>query len=475
MNQRPLVVDLDETYILTDTLFEAITKLCFHSPTLIPSLIANAIKGKIALKRFLSLNIQLDMQLLPKREEVDLLIQEARTKDRNVILATATHSVYAESFSENFDRIIASNDETNMKGNEKASTLVQAFGDRGFDYIGDSKADKVVWDHSHDAILVGRAGRNPKWGAGGQNLHVIPDGRSLTKSLIRELRPHQWAKNVLVFAPLIASGLLLDIHSFVTVSLGFLAFCFVASATYVLNDLADLENDRAHKRKKTRPLAAGSLPIPMGWFAMLVLFALAVGTSLVINTWSFWVSIASYCVLTIAYSIRLKKIVLVDAIALGILYTLRIIAGAAALNMPTTFWLLTFSLLFFFSLSLMKRFSELADLAVSGGQPKIKGRGYKPDDLQLVSSLGVSSGIGATLLLALYFYFGPAAGQFKHNLALWATIPLVLLWISRAWLIAHRGEMHDDPVLFALKDKTTLAIAALVAILFGSTFLESIF
>lgn len=466
MNNRPLVVDLDGTYLLTDTLFETFFFAIIHQPRLIPGIVKSLFSGIPSLKLFLAERVSLDYRLLPRNPEVVTLIDSAKREKRQVFLATAANSVIASQFSEFFDGVWASNSSTNLKGDNKAKVLLNEFGEKGFDYVGDSNPDKKVWSHSHTAYLVGKASKHTDWAEGAESVVVFGRDDSLFSNLIKEVRPHQWAKNILIFAPLIAAGLLSNLASTFTVIIAFLAFCCVASANYIINDLVDLENDRSHSRKRYRPIASGKLSIPTASGISLLLFVIAGTLSAILGSELFSATLILYCFLTAIYSFKLKKIAIVDAVTLGILYTLRIVAGAVVLNLPATFWLLTFSLLFFFSLALMKRFSELYDSLVGEKEQKIKGRGYQPTDLELVSTLGVSSGIGAILFLSLYLYSGPFAPLFSHFVLLWTIVPIVLLWVSRAWLIAHRGEMNEDPVLFAVKDRFTLIVGLVFVFVF---------
>ena len=467
MQKRPLVVDLDGTLLLSDTLLESLIFVLFHRPSLIPAVLLNLFKGKSSLKDLLTSNISINISRMPKRKEVEDLISEAKNDGRVVVLATASHEIVAKQLSESFDEIFATNKDINLKGTAKSEVLVNQFGSRGFDYVGDALPDKQVWNNCHTAYLVGKASTHPSWGKGAAEIQLLPSSRNITTELFRELRPHQWVKNILIFFPLIAAGLITNFHALSTVFLAFVAFCAIASATYIINDLADLENDRNHISKKNRPIASGNLSILSSLVASVVLVALAVGLVVFLNSIGFTSTLMIYAVLTVLYSMKLKKIAIVDAVTLGILYTLRIVAGATVLGLPATFWLLTFSLLFFFSLALMKRFSELFELLSKKKTKGIKGRGYISSDLELVSTLGVASGVGAILFLSLYLYSGPFAPLFSHFVILWTIVPIILLWISRAWLIAHRGEMNEDPVLFAVKDKFTL----IVGFVFVSIFL----
>ncbi len=299
---------------------------------------------------------------------------------------------------------------------------------------------------------------------------VLGDGTAgPLPSLLRAMRPHQWLKNLLVFIPLLAAHQYGDGSSVVKALFAFLIFGLTASSVYLLNDLVDIRDDRHHARKKHRPLASGRLSLLHGWLAWPLLLMLAavltspLGAGLRIQ---FAASLAAYLLLTAAYSLKLKQIAIVDVLTLAILYTLRIIAGAAAIAVPVSFWLLSFSMFIFLSLAFIKRYSELWSAHAEGRSGVLRGRGYEAQDLQLVSSLGGSAGYTAVLVLALYIQDSHTASLYATPALIWLACPLLLFWISRAWLIAHRGQMHDDPIVFALKDPVSLGVTAVFAAVF---------
>jgi 4-hydroxybenzoate polyprenyltransferase len=269
--------------------------------------------------------------------------------------------------------------------------------------------------------------------------------------------------------PLLAAHQLGNFQSISNSILAFIAFGLVASSVYLLNDLADVEDDRHHKKKRHRPFAAGNLSQIHGWITWPALLTLGFllsnfpgGPPL-----RFSLCLAVYFTLTVLYSFKLKQIPIVDVLALAMLYTLRIIAGAAAISVPLSFWLLSFSMFFFTSLAFIKRYSELHSAKDDGQSGTLRGRGYQPQDLNLVSSLGASSGYTAVLVLALYIQDSHTASLYSKPAIIWLACPVLLFWISRAWLIAHRGHMHEDPIVFALKDKTSWIVAGL----FGAVFI----
>jgi len=286
---------------------------------------------------------------------------------------------------------------------------------------------------------------------------------SILNSLIKALRPHQWLKNFLIFIPLLAS------HKFVNASLifhailAFILFSLTASSGYLVNDLLDLESDRYHPRKRFRPLASGDLPIQVGIVSAPLVFLVGFATSLLLMPKAFSITLVIYYALTIAYSQFLKRIMVVDTIVLAGLYTVRVIAGSYACGLVPTFWILAFSMFLFLSLAMVKRYAELLEARSKGETQQTKGRGYFPDDLEIIANLGSSSGYLSVLVLALYIQDFKTVKMYHTPELIWLACPILLFWISRVWMIAYRGEMHDDPVLFAIKDKGSLITGLLFA------------
>jgi 4-hydroxybenzoate polyprenyltransferase len=266
---------------------------------------------------------------------------------------------------------------------------------------------------------------------------------------------HQWLKNLLVFVPLLAAHRVLD--STLLAVLAFAAFSLCASGVYLLNDLLDLKSDRRHHSKRNRPLAAGKLPLLGGLLAAPVLTLAAFAVALAVSP-LFALVLGGYWLTTLAYSLQLKRKVMLDVLLLAALYTARIIGGAVAIMVEPSFWLLAFSMFMFLSLALLKRYTELAAL-LADGRDKASGRGYRVDDLPLLQSFGAASGYGAVLVLALYINSPESLELYTRPYALWLLCPMLLYWISRAWFVAHRGEMHDDPVVYAATDRFSLGVA----------------
>ncbi|MDN5925421.1 MAG: UbiA family prenyltransferase, partial [Xanthomonadales bacterium] len=286
---------------------------------------------------------------------------------------------------------------------------------------------------------------------------------SAWRAAIKALRPHQWLKNVLLFVPVLAAHRFFDAAALSAVALAFVSFSLCASGVYLLNDLLDLAADRAHPRKRTRPFAAGRLPLHIGLLGapLLTLAAYAIAVCLLPVAFVVWLTV--YLLVTLAYSMALKRVAMLDVLVLAGLYTLRVIAGGAASAVPLSFWLLAFAMFVFLSLAMLKRYAELHDLRASGGS-LVNGRGYDVEDLPLVQSLGAASGYVSVLVLALYIQSSASAALYSRPMLLWLLCPLLLYWISRAWMLAHRGRMHDDPLAFAATDRASWAVIVLAAL-----------
>lgn len=461
----PLVVDLDGTIFFGDVLFEKSATLIISNPREIFRFIRYAANGRAYLKEYLSKKIQLEPSRIPFNQDVINLILDARSKGIPVVLATASNQADANMISEYlgiFDEVLASDQTRNLKGRQKALELISRYGEKSFDYVGDSISDLEVWRHSRHAytvsknpILKYRISRMAK-------LHDLSKSKpSYLSTLLKSLRIHQWVKNLLIFVPLLAVHEFYNVGNLLILFLAFLSFSLAASSIYIVNDLADISHDRDHPTKRNRPIASGHMSIPAAIFTSGVLLALSLFFSFLLPL-NFLFSLILYLILTTAYTFVLKKFAIIDVVVLATLYTLRIVAGALAISSVPSFWMLTFSMFLFLSLALMKRYSELFQAVNVNSHDKLGGRGYSPKDLEYVSTLGVSSGLISVLVLLLYINDSEISKLYNSPLLLWLSGPLMLIWIARAWVIAHRGSMQDDPVLFAIKDKQSYLLAFLL-------------
>lgn len=460
-----LCVDLDGTLLRSDLLYESALALLGRKPWLLFLLPFWLLRGKAALKQAIASRVEVDASSLPYDERVLCQLRETRARPR--VLCTASNVKFAEQVASHlglFELVLASDDRCNLSGGRKARMLVERFGERGFDYMGNAPTDLPVWGRARAAWVVNAPPRLAASAAEVTQLagFLPPDGAGL-QAWAGALRVHQWLKNLLVFVPLLASHRFFDSDAVLSSLLAFAAFSLSASGVYVLNDLLDLAADRQHPRKRQRPFACGRLPLSLGVLAapLLALFGLgiALGAGL-----GFAAVLAGYYVTTLAYSLQLKRIVMVDVIALAGLYTLRIIGGAVAIGADLSFWLLAFSMFVFLSLAMLKRYTELA-VILDYGRDAASGRGYSVKDLPLIQSLGSAAGYMAVLVFALYINSPESLALYARPQVLWLICPLLLYWISHLWMTSHRGGMDDDPLVFAATDRVSQVVIALGGLL----------
>ena len=385
------------------------------------------------------------------------------------MLATAAHHSIADAVAAHlkiFDEVVATDGQTNTKGTAKRDALLARFGMRGFDYIGDDRADLPVWGASRVAHVAGNRRDLPELAqmAGAALGQPFSSARPGLRIWIREMRVHQWVKNVLLFIPMVMAHRV-DARTTLTIAIAFLSFSLLASGTYLINDLLDLDADRKHPSKRSRPFASGKIPLAQGVLAafLLIVTAFGLGTTLGIRP---VVYLLLYFVVTIAYSLRLKHHPILDVVALAFLYTLRILAGGAAADIRISQWLFQFSVFLFLSLALVKRYSELHRLELAGTGDR-SARGYRAADLTIVSQFGISAGLIAGLVLALYVNSPEVRLLYRQPHILWAVCPIFVYWIVYVWLIAGRGGMGEDPILFAFRDRTSyLAGVTILIVMF---------
>lgn len=471
-NPQPLVIDLDGTLVQTDMLVESGLYLLRHTPLTLLTAPFWLLNGKSVLKAELASRFAFDPGHLPYNNQTLALIKEARQQGRYIVLATASHKSIADRIASHlgyFDQVLASDEKHNLSGHRKADALVSLFGHQGFDYAGNSSDDLPVWEIARKAIVVNAPRRVKRTAEKAGNVsQVINTTHSTPKDWFKALRPHQWLKNALLLLPLLAAHQFGSPQAITFAMLGILLFSLCASSAYLLNDLLDLPDDRQHPSKRFRPLASGRISALPALLLSGIMAVAPIAIALTMLPPAFAATLVVYYGLTLAYSFWLKRLVAIDVITLAVLYTLRIIAGAFAIDVPLTFWLLTFSLFLFLSLALMKRFTELQQARAQGKNHKPGGRGYYASDLEMVSSMGVASGFISILILALYVQDSTTAIHYSHPPILWLVCPIMLFWITRVWFLTHRGEMQDDPVLFAVKDKTSLITVLLVLCVFGA-------
>jgi 4-hydroxybenzoate polyprenyltransferase len=464
----PLCVDLDGTFIRSDLLIEGVLRLLRHRPLDAWRLPIWLAKGKQHLKGRLARAVDPPKTPPPVNREVLAWLEEEKAKGRKILLVTASHEEALGPVRDlfPFDEILASDDETNLKGKTKAALLVERFGEKGFDYAGDSASDQAVWEHARKAIVV------------------YHDESTLTKTKavydversfctnstswpdwVRAIRVHQWAKNLLIALPFLAGHHFHTVWQLAGLAAAFLAMSLCASGTYLWNDLLDLEYDRAHPRKRDRLAASGRTSLQRILIASTGLVAAGLVGGFVLSP-TFGLLLLGYIATTLSYSLYFKRVAIADIFLLTFLYLSRIVGGIIISEAKVSFWLFAFTFLIFLSLAAAKRCVELR-ITAGSGDGEIKGRGYVQDDLPTISALGIASGVASCIVLSLYSNSDQVTSLYARHEWFWGICVIAFYWITRIWFLTHRGLMHDDPVVFALKDRGTwiLALAGLACVL----------
>lgn len=461
--QTPLAVDLDGTLIRTDMMWESLVRLLRQNPWAAFRSLFALFQGRAHFKQVVAAQIQVDPANLPYHEEFLAWLKQQKRSGRKLILATASDQNMAKPIAAHvglFDDVMASDGRINLRNAAKRRALTDRFGERGYDYAGNSPDDLGVWPGTRQAIVVNApASLAERAAALTQVGPTFLTQASHLKALLKALRPHQWIKNLILFIPVLTAHQLSDQATLRHAGLACVAFCLAASAVYLLNDLLDLDSDRHHANKRQRPFASGDLPLQYGLVGTPLLLASAVGLAFCLS-WQFAFVTAIYFVMSTSYSWRLKQIALLDVLFLAGLYTLRLVAGHVATGIPWSNWLLTFSMFIFLSLALMKRFQEIQAVRERNGH-ELKGRGYTAQHHGSVVTLGISSGIAAVAVLGLYVNSAQVVKLYAHPQLLLLACPLLLAWIVRVWLLTYRGKMHDDPTAFAFKDWASYLIGIL--------------
>ncbi len=464
-SQTPIVIDLDGTLIKTDLLYESFILLLKKNFFYIFLCFFWLLKGVANLKHQIASRVEINIDALPYNNH---LISFIESQKHEIYLATAANEKFAEQIYSKFSFIksyFASDETVNLMSKTKAKLLIEKFGEQGFEYFGDSGMDVEVWKHASRANLVDCSGAladKVKRLLGESKVNVFSVRKFNFKSYIKQIRVHQWVKNLLVFFPIIAAHQIDNIDLVTKAMIAFVAFSLCASSVYMLNDLLDLEDDRLHKSKSSRPLAAGLvsiksilLLIPIFLFAA---FAFALSISM-----AFTAVLLLYYFLTVFYSFFLKRVVILDCILLASLYAIRTIAGGVAASVDLSFWFIAFSIFVFLSLAFLKRYAELVNSPYEDKESSA--RGYIKSDAELIAGLGIASSFISVLILVLYINSYQAQNLYHYPYLLSIICLLCLYWFSRAWLLTHRAKMHDDPVLFAIKDPVSIVIFLLVLLI----------
>lgn len=448
MTQKPLVLDADGTLLRTDMLLEGVWKGLGVDP--VQTFRALRLIGdRAAFKAEIARIAPLRTDLLPVHDGIKTLAEEAKAAGRDVAIASASDIQYVQPLAEHhgIERVFASQNGVNLKGSSKARALVDAYGEGGFDYAGNDKSDRKIWDHCDRAIVVGSAGGS---GKGLPKVTQLEGGWS-PRDVLKSMRPHQWVKNVLLFLPMIAAHAFF-IETFLTVCLGVISFSAAASCIYIVNDLLDIEADRLHQKKCKRPFAAGTVPIPLGMLTCFVLGIIALGIGAALS-WEMFGVVALYMSLSLAYSLRLKRLRWIDIAVLATLYTLRVVAGAAASGVDASIFMLIFIFPIFITLGCVKRMTELA---LAKDDKPLPGRGYARGDLGDLLNMSVIGMAGALIIFFLYSYSDQAVALYPDQWLLWVGLIPIAAWLYRMVRLGYMGRMDYDPIVFALSDRRGL-------------------
>lgn len=462
---KPLFVDLDGSLIATDVLWESVVLMLKKSPWRLPQMFVWVLRGKSIFKQKLAELVVPDVRVLPYRKRVVSFIEKEKMNGREVVLATATERTIAEKIAKHlglFDAVLATDQNTNLSGRRKLEAIREYSGNLEAQYIGDTSVDLPIWQALGNAIVV-----NPpksfltRIRDQVSETKVIEDTRASVRAWLRATRLRQWIKNLLLFVPMLTSHQFFDLQLWITGLLSFIAFGFCASGIYVLNDLVDLESDRMHPRKKYRPFASGVLKISHGVLLIPILLAISAGISLWLLPPGFLLALAGYLFATTAYSLSLKRIPILDVLLLAFLYTYRVLAGGVCMAIEISTWLMAFSMFFFLSLAFLKRYSELR-LVRQLRIAQNKARGYIASDIDLVRTAGLTSGFMAVMVLSLYINSPEVKLIYESAQLLWIIGFLLLYWLARMWLLAGRGIVQDDPLVFATRDLQSHVIGLMI-------------
>lgn len=461
----PLAVDLDGTLIASDLLWEGLFALLKKNPLNIFLVPFWLLKGPARLKQAIAAAVDIDPATLPYRPEILKRLREEQANGRKLVLATGTPRKFAEAIAHHlglFDAVLASDGGENLTAERKRKALVEAYGDGGFDYAGNSRHDVKVFDAARDAIVVAPDRAAARWQASHAS-ELVETTKPNVRTILKMLRVHQWLKNVLIAVPLVLAHKYFNLEMLVPAILAFISFSAAASAIYIVNDFFDLALDRAHPTKRERPFASGKLSIPFGLASVGILLVVSLATAAFTKV-EFIGVLLVYLVATTAYSLSVKRMLLLDVLTLAGLYTLRILAGAAATGVDVSFWLLAFSIFFFLSLALVKRYVELRSSSLSVGE-RIAGRGYRIEDQEIVAQAGMASAFSSALVLALYIDSSAVRELYQHPWLVWPLAPIVLYLTMRIWILARRDELHDDPVVFIIRDWRSQIVVFIGAVL----------
>lgn len=461
-----LYVDLDGTLTKSDVSFESLILLLKRNLfylLLIPVWLS---KGLANLKREIAQRVDVPVRQLPMNPQFWEFLKQEKDGGRRLILISASDEKFVDAVGSTidlFDATIGSDGRFNLKAGNKLQRIRELSGDKPFAYAGNSRADLPIWAEARQAILVNCPRSLGEDLAGVEDIRHYDAPDEIPRLLFRAMRPHQWLKNGLVFLPLLLAHQLGDLALLGKGLLAFLSFSLCASSVYLLNDLTDLNSDRLHPGKRTRPFASGALPLATGIAAIPALLLSAFILALLLPL-PFLGILLFYWLLTSAYSLVLKRLFLIDVLVLAALYTLRIIAGAAAVSVPATHWLIAFALCLFLGLAIVKRVTELVNRGDESAAT-LAGRAYQWQHLELLTTIGVSACALAVLVFVLYINDPATRELYESPMILWLVCPLLMYLIWRIWTFARSGRLHDDPLIFAISDHLSQAIVVLCGVL----------
>lgn len=462
---KVLICDLDGTLIKTDMLFESLFILLKNNFFYIFIIPFWLLKGKQVLKNEINNRIKFSPENLPFNQDVIEFIKLNQARYSKIALVSASNQNIVKDIADHigiFDEYYGSDDKLNLKAGNKRKFLDEKYGKGNYSYIGDSKADIEVWNHSNEKYIVNnslsKSLKSIKF-----NSIIGNNKKSKIKLIIKEIRVYQWVKNLLIFIPALMAHIT-NFEIYLNLIYSFISFSLIASSVYVLNDLLDLEADRKHQRKKDRPFASGDLSLIYGFTLLPILIISSLFIAIKFLPFEFLIVLLIYYTLTSLYSFKLKRIVILDIITLALLYTIRIIAGGEAVSVEVTPWALAFSMFLFLSLALLKRYTELHSLKEID-ELKASGRGYHVDDIEIVRSFGTSSALISILVFALYVNSEQIRLLYNKPNLMWIVAILLLFWIMRIWFLANRGKMTDDPIVFTGKDKLSWAIGGIISLI----------
>ena len=461
-----IFVDLDGTLVRTDLFAESILQFLKKNPLNIVSVLSWLARGIPYAKERVAHHVDIDVEELPLEASLLNYLKAQKKQGRRLVLASASHRKYADKIAAHlgiFDDVLATDANQNMKGRNKLMAIREVAGDKEFAYAGDSAADSLIWQAASANIFVNAPANEVKAAeAAGKATKIITSRLPQWRAFLKEMRPHQYAKNALIFVPLLTSHSYFHPSAFLAAFLAFICFGLCASGVYFLNDLLDLPSDRRHAIKRSRPLASGNLTLRMGVAGAIVLPAIAFILAAIFLPFVFVLVLGVYFLLANAYSFVLKRISTVDVMTLATLYTLRIVAGTAATGIVLSSWLLAFSMFVFVSLSYLKRYIEVA--AIPEDDKNAPGRGYSAADSETMFSLGINSTTASVLILALYINSQEVTVLYQTPEILWVLCLLLLYWGHRIWVGARRGKITEDPVLFVMRDKVSLMVGIAVVL-----------